>query len=190
MNIAHRRYCRSDRWARTVESSVLPPVLAAAALGDDVLEVGPGPGRTTDVLRLRVPRLTSLEIDERLAAALRQRMRGTNVEVVQGDGTAMPFEAGRFSAVVCFTMLHHVPSPALQDRMFAEMFRVLRPGGVLAGSDSAGGTLLFRLLHIRDTMVVVDPVGLPERLRRAGFADAAVETAAGRLHFRAVRPVA
>ncbi|HEY2703230.1 MAG TPA: class I SAM-dependent methyltransferase [Candidatus Dormibacteraeota bacterium] len=187
MNLLHRRYCRSERWARTVAGRVIPPALESVDLGDDVLEVGPGPGRTTDLLRRRVPRLTSLEIDARLAAALALRMRGTGVEVVHGDGTAMPFPDGRFSAVVCFTMLHHVPSAALQDRLLAETCRVLRPGGVLAGSDSVGGTLVFRLLHVRDTMVLVDAAGLPERLRRAGFEQVSV-VRDGRLRFRAVRP--
>jgi SAM-dependent methyltransferase len=92
------------------------------------------------------------------------------------------------SAVVCFTMLHHVSTPALQDRLLAEICRVLRPGGVLAGSDSVGDTLLFRLLHVRDTMVLVDPARFPARLRRAGFDQVSVEGGA-RMRFRAVRPL-
>ncbi len=186
MNLLHRRYCGSDHWARRVGSVVVDPALAGVDLGDDVLEVGPGPGRTTDVLRTRVSRLTSLEIDERLASALAARVRGTNVRVVHGDGTAMPFGDASFSGAVCFTMLHHVPSAALQDRLLAEVCRVLRPGGVLAGSDSAGGTVVFRLLHIHDTMVLIDPAGFPARLRAAGFGDVSVE-GRSRLRFRAVR---
>lgn len=186
MNLLHRRYCGSDHWARRVGNAVVDPALAGVDLGDDVLEVGPGPGRTTDLVRTRVPRLTSLEIDERLASALAVRMRGTNVRVVHGDGTAMPFEDSSFSGAVCFTMLHHVPSAALQDRLLAEIRRVLRPGGVLAGSDSAGGTLMFRLLHIHDTMVLVDPATFPVRLRAAGFGDVSVG-GRRRLRFRAAR---
>jgi SAM-dependent methyltransferase len=186
MNLVHRRYCGSDHWARRVEDAVVLPALDGVDLGDDVLEVGPGPGRTTDVLRGRVARLTSLEIDERLAGSLAARMRGSDVRVVHGDGTAMPFADASFSGAVCFTMLHHVPSAALQDRLLAEVCRVLRPGGVLAGSDSAGGTLVFRLLHIHDTMVLLDAATLPDRLRRAGFGDVAVEHR-GRLRFRGVR---
>jgi SAM-dependent methyltransferase len=187
VNVVHRHYCGSDHWARTLERRVIPPALDPVDLGDEVLEIGPGPGRTTEVLRRRLPRLTSLEIDERLAAALATRMRGTGVRVVHGDGTAMPFSDATFSGVVCFTMLHHVPSVVLQDRLLAEACRVLRPGGVLAGSDSAGGTLLFRLLHIHDTMVLLEPSALPERLRRAGFDEVRVEDVP-RVRFRAVRP--
>jgi SAM-dependent methyltransferase len=69
---------------------------------------------------------------------------------------------------VCFTMLHHVPSKALQDKLFTEVCRVLRPGGVFAGFDSQL-SLRFRFLHLGDTMVVVDPKTFPDRLRAAGF---------------------
>jgi len=101
---------------------------------------------------------------------------GTRVRVVVGDGSELPFEAGTFSAVVCFTMLHHVKSALLQDRLFCEARRVLAPGGVFAGADSVT-SLGFRLLHIRDTMVLVDPATLAQRLEAAGFRDVQVETA-------------
>jgi ubiquinone/menaquinone biosynthesis C-methylase UbiE len=139
-------------------------------------------------------------VDERLAAGLRQQFAdsadsaGTggsarpagSVEIVTGDGADMPLPDGRFSAAVCFTMLHHVPSPALQDRLFAEAYRVLRPGGVFAGSDSQL-SLRFRLYHLFDTMVVVDPATLPGRLAAAGFTDIAVKTRTA-LKFRARKP--
>src|SRR5277367_4755859 len=60
MNEAHLRICASPEWAAFVESELLPWVLAEADLGDEVLEVGPGPGLTTDVLRRQVPRLTAV----------------------------------------------------------------------------------------------------------------------------------
>jgi 16S rRNA A1518/A1519 N6-dimethyltransferase RsmA/KsgA/DIM1 with predicted DNA glycosylase/AP lyase activity len=81
---------------------------------EDVLELGPGLGLTTDVLRERAARLTAVEIDPRLAS-LQERMKNTNVEVVEADAMAMPFPDGSFSAVLSFTMLHHVPSVTLQD---------------------------------------------------------------------------
>jgi hypothetical protein len=55
MNEAHLRICASPEWAAYVESELLPWALDGQDLGDDVLEVGPGPGLTTDVLRRRVP---------------------------------------------------------------------------------------------------------------------------------------
>jgi SAM-dependent methyltransferase len=188
MNAFHRRYCASAVWARRVGDELLPWALRGIDLGDDVLEIGPGLGVTTRVLADQVPRLTALEVDEGFAAGLREQFadRAGTVEIVHGDGAAMPLPDGRFSAAVCFTMLHHVPSPALQDRLFAEACRVLRPGGVFVGSDSQP-SLRFRLYHLFDTMVVVDPETLPDRLTAAGFGDVAVEVRRS-LRFTARKP--
>ena len=188
MNRLHRWYCRSDAWAATVRDQ-LPWVLRGVELGDEVLEVGPGPGLTTDLLRKQASRVTAIEIDPRLAEALRQRTLGQGVEVVTGDATAMPFQAARFSAAVSFTMLHHVTSPELQDRLLAEVCRVLRPGGVFAGSDSTA-SFLFHLAHLGDTMVLVDPDRFVSRLQAAGFTDARVRRGNRAFSFRAIRPPA
>ena len=77
------------------------------------------------------PELTAIEIDPTLAKATRQRVPAARV--VQADATRMPFADATFSAVVCLTMLHHLPIPELQDRLFAEVHRVLVPGGAQSG---------------------------------------------------------
>jgi SAM-dependent methyltransferase len=169
MNEEHLAFCGSDEWREIVRDQILPWALNDIDLGDDVIEVGPGPGVTTDILRHGVGRLTAVELDQELAAALRDRMEGTNVDVVQADATALPQESDRFSGAVSFTMLHHVPSVELQDRLFAELARVLAPAGVLVLSDSIGSDDL-RAFHDGDTYNPVDPTTLPDRLSRAGFA--------------------
>lgn len=184
MNRLHRWYCRSDHWRRAVGDSLMPWVLRDVALGDDVLEIGPGPGMTTDVLRARVPQLTSVEIDEQLASRLTQRLRDTNVTVVNADATQLPLPDARFSAAIACTMLHHVPSPELQDRLLAEVRRVLRPGGIFVGSDSRTSAL-FRLIHVADTLVPVAPEGFAARLERAGFRDVRVDVASRAFRFAA-----
>lgn len=187
MNRFHRWYCRTGHWRRVVRRDLLPWVLGDADLGAHVLEIGPGPGLTTDVMRTRVPSLTALEIDPRLAAALRSRTAGGNVTVVEGDATAMPFPDASFSGALSCTMLHHVPSRALQDRLLAEVRRVLRPGAWFIGSDSTP-SLVFRLAHLFDTMVLVDPTTFGARLGAAGFTDVAVRRGAGAFRFRARVP--
>ncbi|HKQ00271.1 MAG TPA: class I SAM-dependent methyltransferase [Actinomycetes bacterium] len=187
MNLFHRWYCGSSRWAAVVDGSLLPWVLDGVELGPRLLEIGPGPGLTTDVLRHRAASLTALELDPALAAKLGRRLGGTGVRVVRGDGAALPFRDGSFDAAVMLTMLHHVPSAGHQDRILADAGRCLRPGGLLVGSDSLP-SLRFRLYHLADTMVVVDPDGLPERLRAAGFDEVSVTTRANRVRFRARRP--
>jgi SAM-dependent methyltransferase len=174
MNEEHLRLCASAEWAATVEHEILPWALHGHELGTDVLEVGPGPGMTTAILLRLAPKLTAVEVDADLAAALAVRMVGSNVEVVHADATMLPFENSRFSAATCFTMLHHVPSPELQDRLMAEVRRVLRPGGVFIGVDSIESPEWWEL-HRGDTCVPVDPSGLRARLLQAGFGDAEVE---------------
>ncbi len=186
MNLVHRLCCSSNRWARQVEAQVLPWVLADVQLGDNTLEIGPGYGAFLRVLIDKTAKLTAVEIDSPMAQRL-QRLYGDRARIILGDGTDTGLPAGEFSSVVSFTMLHHVPTADLQDRLFAEAFRVLRPGGVFAGSDGVP-SLLFGLLHFRDTYTPVAPQTLPDRLRATGFRDVHVEVRAGRQRWRAVKP--
>jgi len=172
-----------------VERELLPWGLREVDLGDDVLEIGPGFGATSRVLVSRAERLTILELEPRYCERLRREL-GSRATVVEGDATQMPFEGESFSTALCFTMLHHVPSRELQDRLLAETFRVLRPGGSFAGTDSLGKGALFKLIHVGDTLVPVDPDELPERLGAAGFSDVRVSTSDRSLRFSARRPSA
>ena len=174
MNKGHLEFLASPDWARMLETDLLPWVEAAGDLGDDVLEIGPGPGLTTDLLRQRVGRLTAVEVDPTLAGPLEERLAGTNVEVVCADATAAGLDADRFSAATCFSMLHHMPSADCQDRLFAELSRVLRPGAIFVGADSLDLDVI-RAGHIDDTFVPVDPGHLPDRLAAAGFTDTTVD---------------
>jgi ubiquinone/menaquinone biosynthesis C-methylase UbiE len=187
MNLVHRWYCRSGGWAEVVEARIIPWTLEEVDLGDNALEIGPGPGLTTNVLRERVAKLTCIEIDSRLAQSLTKRMEGTNVKVVQGDATQMEFPDASFSGAASFTMLHHVPSAELQDRLLAETHRVLKPGAWFAGTDSRP-SLRWRLYHLFDTCVPVDPETLPARLERAGFAEVSVDSNPWAFRFRARKP--
>lgn len=189
MNFIHRRLCKSDRWKQTVEAYIVPWVLEGVDLGRNVLEVGPGPGLTTDVLHSRVEHLTCVEIDRGFAKALSRRMAGANVTVLCEDATGMSLPDASFDGALSFTMLHHVRSAALQDRLLAEVLRVLRPGGIFAGVDSLDSRT-FRLLHIFDTLTPVDPRTFPRRLEAAGYIGVQVDTNPYAFRFRAHRPEA
>ena len=175
MNKAHE--CSgSPEWRHAIREFILPWALGATDLGDDVLEVGPGYGATTDVLSTRTACLTAVEIDDDLAAMLRRRFAGTpSVHIVVGDATNLPYDDRRFSGAACFTMLHHVATADLQDRLLAEVARVLRPGAALVASDSLAGDDLAAA-HDGDTYNPVDPGSLPHRLTAAGFVGIDVKT--------------
>jgi len=175
MNEAHEM-CGSDEWRQAMRDVILPWALADTDLGDDVLEVGPGYGAVTDVLCKAVPHVTSVEIDDELAAMLRERFADVpSVEIVNADATSLPYDDGRFSGAACFTMLHHVPTIELQDRLFGEIARALRPGAPLVASDSLGPDELAAH-HEDDVYNPVDPDSLPSRLNAAGFTDIEVRT--------------
>jgi len=168
MNENHAQVCPSPEWAAHIQNDILPSLVQHADLGDDLLEIGPGPGAATEWLRHRVKRLTVLEIDEAAAAKLAERYAGANVEVVIGDATKLSYPDGSFDSVGCFTMLHHVPTAALQNKILAEALRVLRPGGALIASDSLASDGLHHF-HEGDTYYPIDPGTVVSRLQTIGF---------------------
>lgn len=182
MNEGHNELCSSPDWAEYLRTDVLPLVLDGVDLGSDMVEVGPGFGLATDILRHRVSSLTAVEIDPALAVSLAARLADSNVNVLEADGTHLPLDSGRFSSAASFTMLHHVPSVSEQDALLTELARVLRVGGVLVGADSLDDPE-FREFHRGDVCVPVDPGELPDRLRRSGFSDVRVGTSGDTLWF-------
>lgn len=168
MNEDHQRLCSSPEWAEHLRTEVLPQLLAGVDLGADMLELGPGPGGATELLCKRVRKLTALEVDATAAQRLSDRFAGGNVTVVQGDcaNTGLPDES--FDSIGTFTMLHHLPTDKQQHATLAEAFRMLRPGGVLIGSDSVASNDLH-LFHADDTYNPIEPAWLLIQLVSLGF---------------------
>ena len=168
MNSNHAKLCPSPEWAAHIQQEVLPSLAQLADLGQDMLEIGPGPGAATEWLRHHVGRLTAVEVDADAARKLADRYMSGNVRVIIADATELSYPAASFDSVGTFTMLHHVPTLALQNKILAEAFRVLRPGGVLIGSDSLASNDLHHF-HADDTYNPVDPASLLSRLQTLGF---------------------
>lgn len=186
VNENHTQLLGTPEWAAHIHTDVLPVVTANIDLGDDFLEIGPGPGAATDWLRHRVRRLVAIELEPEAAAALAERFAGTNVEAVAGDATALPYPDESFSAVGMFTMLHHVPTRDLQNAILAGALRALRPGGWLIGSDGLPSDGLHQL-HEGDTYNPVEPSAFLTRLQTLGFGDITL-TLTDTLLFRARKP--
>lgn len=62
VNHVHLWLCRSGRWQKTIEQRVLW-VVSGANLGQNVVELGAGPGLTKDLLRLMLERLTAKKFE-------------------------------------------------------------------------------------------------------------------------------
>ncbi len=160
--------CASPEWAEHLQAGVLPFLVRDVDLGKEMLEVGPGPGAATAWLRQRVDRLVVVESDRAAAEKLIDVFAGMNVEVLHQDATHMDFGDASFDAVGSFTMLHHVPTTALQNQLLSEVLRVLRPGGTLIGSDSLPSTE-FHDFHQGDIYNPIEPGTLFARLQTLGF---------------------
>jgi SAM-dependent methyltransferase len=186
MNPDHEKLCGSPEWAADLQAQILPVVTAGVSLGQDMLEIGPGPGAATAWLLERVAHLTALEADEAAAARLASRYPGSNITVDIGDATRMPYGDESFDSVGSFTMLHHVPTAAAQYQVLAEALRVLRPGGALAGSDSLASNGLHHFHH-DDTYNPAEPATLLVWLRALGFTPITI-TIGDELMFTARKP--
>ncbi len=186
MNKNHAELCPSPEWAALIQDEVLPSLTRHADLGEDMLEIGPGPGAATEWLRQKVKRLNAVEVDAAAAGKLADRFAGSNVEVVVGSAAELSYPDESFDSVGCFTMLHHVPTLSLQNKILAEAFRVLRPGGVLICSDSLASNDLHHF-HEGDTYNPVEPTSVLARLQTLGFENITV-VVDGILKFIAHRP--
>ena len=186
MNENHAKLCSSPEWAAHIQNQILPDLTGGIDLGEEMLEIGPGPGAATEWLRHKVRRLTAVEVDEAAAGLLADRYSGTSVDIVVGSGTELRYSDCSFDSVGSFTMLHHVPTLAMQNKIFSESFRVLRPGGVLIGSDSLPGNDLHHF-HADDTYNPVEPASVLGRLQTVGF-DKITIVVDGVLKFAAHKP--
>lgn len=187
MNRSHLEFLSSPAWAEMLETDLLPWIQHVGDLGDEVLEIGPGPGLTTELLSRHALRVTAIEVDPELARQLERRLGGSQVTVIHGDATATRLPDERFSTAACFSMLHHMPSVESQDLLFAEVHRLLRPGGIFVGVDSRDLEPI-RAGHADDTFNPVPPETLGDRLSAVGLGDVRVELGDYQFRFVAKKP--
>jgi len=148
-----------DRRAGDTEKRVA--ALLAPAGDERALDVGTGAGAFAIALAPLVREVVGVDIVPELLEEGRKRAP-ENVEFLEADATALPFEPGSFDIVATARTLHHVPRPEL---VLAEAVRVLRPGGKLlvvdqlASVDPIAAIELNRFERARDpstTRVLAD----------------------------------
>lgn len=120
-------------YRRVADDVVTEPALAGMPEISAVLEIGSGPGELAIEIARRLPGGEVVGID--LAAPMidraLQRVRAAGVErsvrFQLADAAALPLAEASFDVVVSTLSLHHWSDPAA---VFAEIGRVLRPGGI------------------------------------------------------------
>ena len=100
--------------------------------GDEsVLEVAAGTGLVTQALAQRVREVVAVDYAFAMVEKLKARIQQAglqNVQCLQADIYALPFEPASFDAVVACNVLHLLPD---LPKAYAAMLRVLKPGGRL-----------------------------------------------------------
>jgi ubiquinone/menaquinone biosynthesis C-methylase UbiE len=134
-----------DRWARRYDRSLLQPVLfgpvhasvvattrARLAASAAVLDIGCGTGRLLERLGAALPDGTLVGLDQSAGMAQAAKRLRPRLTVERGIAEALPHRDGAFDAVFTTVSFHHwTDKPA----GIAEVFRVLRPGGLFALTD-------------------------------------------------------
>lgn len=95
---------------------------------DHVLEVAPGPGYLAiELAKLRPLRITALEISRTFVDIARSNAReaGAQIDIQQGDASAMPFSSDTFDFLMCTSSFKNFSRP---QEVLNEMCRVLEPG--------------------------------------------------------------
>jgi len=106
--------------------------------GRDVLDIGCGSGGITlHIARRFEPRtITGFDVEKPVIKEATRRARdaglGDRVFFVQASPGRLPFEDASFDMVFSKDAMVHIPD---KDAIFADIFRVLRPGGIFAASD-------------------------------------------------------
>ena len=114
-----------------------------------LLEVGPGPGYVSLEVakRLGVSTLTGCEISPAMIAVAEKNAAeyGIPARYIQGNAMDMPFADGSFDCVISNGSLHEWEDPL---RVFAEIWRVLRPGGRYCVTDLRRDTAMWKKWYV------------------------------------------
>jgi ubiquinone/menaquinone biosynthesis C-methylase UbiE len=115
---------------RSVASALAARLPATAA----VLDVGCGTGRLLDRLGSAQPGWSLVGLDRSPGMASAARRQRPWLRIVLGTAEALPYPDRSFDAVVTTLSFHHWSD---KSGALAEVFRVLRPGGLLALTDAS-----------------------------------------------------
>jgi ubiquinone/menaquinone biosynthesis C-methylase UbiE len=140
-----------ERKARTMVA-VLNDCLPGAPENYSLLNVGGSTGIIDNYLADHFGKVVGIDIDEIAIRHAQENYRRHNLEFRVADAMALPFGDDSFDVAVCSHVYEHVPDP---QRLFAEIRRILKPGGVCYFA--AGNRLAWNEPHYNLPLLSVLP---------------------------------
>ena len=142
------------------------------ATNRSLVDLGCGIGNYHDILRPELGALTGIDVSSK--SIERARTDHPDVDYYSYDGGTLPFEEASFDVAFAICVVHHVPVPQW-PQFFAEMMRVLKPGGLgLIFEHNPSNPLTMRVVNRcpfdRDA-VLLKPSKTLELMKGAGFSD-------------------
>lgn len=95
---------------------------------DRVVDVGCGPGRAAAFMAARGLDVVGVDVSQAMLSVARSAH--PHIKFEEGQLDSLPFETGVFAGAVCWYSIIYTPPDHLAEA-FAELARVLRPGGYL-----------------------------------------------------------
>jgi 2-polyprenyl-3-methyl-5-hydroxy-6-metoxy-1,4-benzoquinol methylase/uncharacterized membrane protein YbhN (UPF0104 family) len=127
----------------TRKTALMADVLRSSGGGGRGLDVGCGQGWYVARMRQLGFEVHGVDTSARQVAAARRNVGDPRV-IETGSVLTIPAADHSYDFAYCINVLHHLASEAEQRRAFAELFRVLRPGGLLFVHEINTRNLLFR----------------------------------------------
>lgn len=100
-----------------------------AKKGEKVLDLGCGNGRLFSELEKIEVEYIGIDFSEKLIQIAKEKF--PQAKFLVGDALNLPFGDNFFDKVYTFAVFHHIPSTELRIQFLNEIFRVLKPGGLL-----------------------------------------------------------
>ena len=147
-----------DRIAETyAENLTYPHTLEYMSYLDDALraavdteklgccaEICCGTGEAFALFDQTIARGIGVDVSISMLRIARQSFDNSQLFFIQGDATRLPLLDNSFDSVIMLGGIHHVPD---REALFAQIFRVLKPGGVFIWREPVSDLWLWKLLR-------------------------------------------
>jgi ubiquinone/menaquinone biosynthesis C-methylase UbiE len=178
--------------SRVAHTETTEKLIRLLQVGSDsvILDMGCGTGNYANALQGVAKSVVGIDVS--IGMLEQARAKFTDLPLIRGDVTSLPFASGMFDAAFAIQVLHHIKE---KERFLKEAYRVLRKGACLAiDSCSHQQMRTFWLYHYFPKGLDLDLARIPDcdeiasLLERAGFSDVSVEISYTDIAFEHEKP--